>query len=94
MLNSDTFGDSLKYKMLPFLVVKINELNTNDRKRISYFIHHFNEIVNSLHSNVHRAYILKILKDDYFKRVDDFKYEIELKSYLKNYINAKINNNE
>ena len=29
MLNSDTFGDSIKYKMLSFLFVKINKLNVN-----------------------------------------------------------------
>lgn len=93
-MNKNTFGNSDKYKMLIFLTEGINQLDLNKKQYLSNFIHHFNKIVNSLQNAKHRDYLVKLIKNDYNKRIDEMIIDLKLKSYMKNYINAKINNNE
>ena len=102
-MNSNTFGNIDKFKMLEYLTEQIEYLSDSNKKNyISTFITEFNTRINRMEANwvtsiddiKFQEYLLSLIKKDYCDRIDSLKdrYTQKLLSYLKNYIYAKINN--
>lgn len=89
-MEKNTFGDSDKYKMLIFITEKINELERNEKEYISKFISDFNKLIKDIKIIYYENYVLKLIENDYLQRIENFNYDDKLKTYLKNYIKAKI----
>lgn len=94
-MDVNTFGDSKQYKMLEYLTEKIDLLDDKDKKYLSTKIIEFNNLMNQLLSVTEpklKNYLLKLILKDYLKRIDGFKYDDKVISYLNNYIKARIKN--
>ena len=84
------YGDPNKFKMLPHLTDLVNTLNDNDRAYIGKFIERFNSLVKLDIHDKHHYYIFKLIKEDHLKMIDGFKYDVKIRTLLKNYVITKL----
>lgn len=92
MIDKNTFGNTEKYKMLIYITEKFDELDLNKKAHFSKFISDFNKLINNIKISKYDNYILSLIQNDYLMRVENLEYDNKLKTYLKNYIKAKIKN--
>ena len=99
-MDKGTFGSPEKYKSLDFLNEKIGEMDTKDRKHLLVVINNFNNTIKKF-ENVDdydfKSYLLKLVHQDYLKRIDTFlveKYDKKIISHLKTFLSSKIKNSK
>lgn len=101
-LESNTFGDSKKYKMLPRLTELINSLKEEKHfNRIGNIIHEFHikiKHIQDIEDNYVKNYVLDLVHNDYKELINSsthlYENNSKLLSYLMNYISAVIKNNK
>lgn len=93
-----TFGSHEQYKMLDYLTEKIALMDNKQKKYISSLIQDINDITkksNSITDKKFKNYTLDLIHNDYSNRINKYigeRYDVNIFSYLMNYLNAKIKN--
>lgn len=91
-------GSPQKYKMLNFLTKKVMSLTRNEKVYIISLLNKFNEKLKKfdvIEDKKFKTYLLNLMRNDYIQKFDGMqnKYDVDTISYLKNYVKARINNN-
>lgn len=99
-MDTQTFGSTDQYKMLPFFLEKFEEMDSKSRKYVSSVIQDFNTVMKKtiiVTDPLFKNYIMDLIHNDFNKRIEKFikpKYDIDITTYLLNYIHARIKNNK
>lgn len=91
-MNPETIAPSKKYKMVTALSDKIDLLTKNEKNYVLSIINDFNFLIKNNKNVIKDPYISKLILDDWFLKVDKIDIDINVRTYLKNYICARVKN--
>lgn len=93
-MNINTFGDSSIYNMLYPLTIEFEKLDDKSKRKVSRLIISFNTLITNIElNNDYKKYILKLVECNYIVNTNKMRCDNTIKSYIINYIKAKVNNN-
>lgn len=97
-MDSETYGSTIQYKMLEFLVEKVSLMDAKDKGYISSLIQDMNTTIKKcelIAVDDFRKYVLDLIHRDFIQRIETSikpKYEEKITTYMECFLNAKIKN--
>lgn len=93
-LKTGTFGSVEKYPCLKGMVEELNKLSYKERRKVTRFISHFDNVLRmtkNMPKNKFKRHILNLIRTDIKTRMDEQFDNFSGKTFVMNFIHAKIN---